>query len=613
MSMKLTLRQGWCGISSAAVLSVCLLLAACTGYGSLEGLDRHLAELIRDEQSQTLGSRASSGGPIEDIGSGRERKTASQDDRIPPTTNTTAAQLPATPSNQEMRTGDELIYAEFDSPLDPEENALRLDLEGLLAYAIVNAPEYRREKELLFLQTLDLIIERHLWGPRFFNTTTARISGTPEGGDNEQALSLINEFRATRRLPYGGEIAATALVNYTNLLREESSNTEPQQSQSAEVGLELDLPLLRGAGKVAQESRVQAERDLVYAVRRFERFRRELLVDLSNTYFDLIFQQQQIDNARRQLRSNERLAARFQALAEAGREAAFEAEDAQQTVLSNRSNVLNNEERYATAIDQLKLRLGIPLDQPVVLIPNDVLVPEPVLEVTSSINTAIENRLDLQTERDRVDDARRGLRVARNQLLPDFDLDASVSAATENDRNFPGGDVDLGEGRYTLGLQFGAPIDRRIEQAGYRRALVNLEQSERNYRVERDRVLLQVRDAIRGIEQARFTLELQTRGVQLNERRLQGVKLRERTLGPRSVIEATEDLLSAENARDQAASNLRTSVLEYLLNSGQMRVASDGSWLAPGSLLPMQSQSLEIDLQGTSSRNTQTPSQTTGG
>ncbi|WP_428386356.1 TolC family protein [Mucisphaera sp.] len=575
------------GVARGFVLAAVVVVGGCTGYGSLDALDRELAGLIDRERDLTLGESAAVGGDVDDIGQGRTIWSSTQDDYQPVTTNTEAEVLATEPSGRTMRRGDALIYAEVASPLDPEEGALRLDLEQLLAYAIEHAPEYRRQKESLFLETLDLIIERHLWGPRFFNTTTATISGTPESGDFDQALSIVNDFTARQRLPYGGEISATALVNYTNFLRQASSNTEGQQTQTAEVGLNIDLPLLRGAGVVAQESRIQAERDLIYAVREFERFRREFLVDLSNTYFGLIFQQQQIENVRRQLRSNERLASRFAALAEAGREAVFEAEDAQQTVLSNRSSVLNAEERYATEIDRLKLRIGYPLDEPLVLVPAEVLVPEPVLVVGASIDTAMTNRLDLQTERDRVDDARRGVRVAKNQVLPDLNLDGSVSAGTDSSVDFGGGDLELDEGAYSVGIRFGAPIDRRIEQARYRRSLVALEQSERDFRVERDRVVLEVRDTIRGIDQARFTLELQTRGVELNERRLEGVRLRERTLGPRQVIEAEEDLLDARNARDEAASNLRTSVLQYLLSTGQMRVASDGTWLPPGQLRPI--------------------------
>lgn len=575
-----------------------VVLAGCSGHGTLDGLDKEVSGLIERERDMSLGVEASRGDAVDDIERGRMLGSGTMDDEQPTTVNTEAADLPTRASGRKMRTGDELMNAEASSPLDPEEGALELDLEGLLGYAIEHAPEYRSEKEALFLATLNLIIERHQWGPRFFNTTSVGLDGDlPEGGDHEQAVELINDFRVMQRLPYGGEVAASALVNYTNALRQASSDSSAHNSQGTTLSVGLDLPLLRGAGQVAREDRIQAERDLVYAVRRFERFRRSYLVSLSETYFNLIFQQRQIENEERQLRSNERLAARFRALADAGREAVFQAEDAQQRVLSNRSSLLSVQQSYATAIDQLKLRLGLSLEDPLVLLPVDMNIPEPVLDQRESVRVALANRLDLQTEFDRVDDARRALRVAENNLKGDLDFDASMALRTRSDREFGGVDFDLGRGDYSLGLSYGMALDRKIEQANYRRALVSVEQSERDYRVERDRVVLQVRDSIRGIEQARLTLELQTRGVELNERRLQGVLLRQRDLGPRQVIDAEEDLLNARNTRDRAATQLRIRILGYLLDTGQMRVGRDGTWLAPGTLVAA-GESMEVEDEG---------------
>jgi len=50
------------------------------------------------------------------------------------------------------------------------------------------------------------------------------------------------------------------------------------------------------------------------------------------------------------------------------------------------------------------------------------------------------------------------------------------------------------------------------------------------------------------------------------------------------VIEAQEDLADAQDARDSAARDLRLSVLNFLLNTGQMRVTANGQWLPPARL-----------------------------
>lgn len=466
-------------------------------------------------------------------------------------------------------------------------DTLRLDLEAIIAQAIEFAPDYRREKEELFLTTLSLIVERHEWGPRFFSTVTGQIEGTPEAGDNDTALGLIGSLGVTQRLPYGGTVSATALVDYVRFLEQASTNTGNDETQAADLQFSLDLPLLRGAGRTAStvETRIQAERDLIYAVRGFERFRREFFVDLSTTYFDLVRRQRQLANQELQLRNFESSSELFVALAEAGREPYFQAERAEQRVLRARNSLINQQENYVRAIDALKLRIGIDTTRSVEIIAVEIVVPEVLLDTDTSIVTALDERLDLQTEGDLVEDAIRDVLIARNQLLPDLDLRADLNVPT--DENLTRGRLDFepSDGDYTVALTLGLPLDRKIENTDYRAALIRLEREKRDYQVERDRVALQVRRAVRAIEQARFILQLQERAVQINERRASQIDINQRSLGPREVIDVQEDLLDARNDRDEAISDLRVSILEYLLATGQMRVGSDGRWLAPGRLM----------------------------
>jgi outer membrane protein TolC len=176
--------------------------------------------------------------------------------------------------------------------------------------------------------------------------------------------------------------------------------------------------------------------------------------------------------------------------------------------------------------------------------------------------------------------------VARNQLRGDLDLNAGIDLNSDTDSDIDGLDLELGDSDYNVGLEYSVPLDRKIEFAQYRSALVDLERAERDYRVARDRVALDIRDASREIERATLTLTLQTRNVELAERRVENVKILRRRgeVPPRRLIEAEEDLLDARNRRDEALADLQTSVLNYLLQTGQMRVDAQGRWLAPGTL-----------------------------
>jgi len=561
--------------AGASVLAILALVTGC--YGSVTELDREVGMMIAERQRMSMGAQGVTAPTV-----GMPRAEASTTDPYaehPDTFNPAASELPA-------EQADAPAASEYNPKQPVTDEAIELDLQALLAYAIEHAPEYRSEKERLFLATLSLIIERHAWGPRFFNTLSADVAGTPESGDYDTALDLLNDFTVTQRLPYGGDVSVSALVNYTNLIQRASTTTTAEEVQDAAINASIDLPLLRGAGQVAREDLIQAERDLVYAARDFERFRREFFVDISNTYFNLLRQQQRINNQELQLAGLERLAEEQRRRNEAGDVPGFEVRDTEAQVLFGKSDLADVVDSYASSLDSLKLRIGMPVEQQLVIVPVEIRVPRPALDTVESIRIGQAARLDLQTREDQVADAIRGVRVAENRMRGDFN--ASANLRTDGDRDIGGADFDAGDSDYRVGLSYSPPLDRKIELAQYRSSLIDLERAERDFRVLRDRVALDIRDAIRTIKRSTLTLQLQEENVELAEKRLTNIDILKRrgTVENRRIIEAEEDRLNARNRRDQALADLQSSVLNYLLQTGQMRVDPQGRWLSPGTLTP---------------------------
>lgn len=550
-----------------------LLLTGCQTDG-LDAIDREVTQMLRSKHFETLGPKA----PLDDRQAARRdtdtRLTSTGYDHTPPTRNPSAGELPV----RNLEPGD--IAGEEDHSNEP---ALTFGLTESLLFAVEHSREYRSRKEELFLAAISLLIERHLWGPRFFNDTTARFDGTPEKGDYDHAFSLVNDLRVTQRLPYGGEVSARALVNFVEQLRT-ASGSITDDSQTTELRIEATIPLLRNAGMIAQEDLIQASRDLVYATREFEQFRQSFLVSISTDYFDLIQQQGGIRNLESQLKSLEQLTSRIDALAASGREPYFEVQRSQQQVLFAKDRLLSAKERYANQIDALKIRLGMPASQKLELIAIQIEIPIPYLNMNESMKTAWQLRLDLQSSEDQIDDARRRVANAKNLMQADVDLFAGVTLPTDGSKRRAGLDLDAGEGSYSVGVTIGAPLDRKIEALQHRSALVILERTQRSYTLLKDTIALAVRQSIRQIERTQSTLALQNINLQLAEKRKLGVLLRERTLGPRDIIEAEDDLLSAKDQLDAAQRDLRVSILTYLLATGQMRVSSSGQWQAPAKL-----------------------------
>lgn len=565
-----------------ALLGLICLATGCYSH-RLGQLDRRVAELIRREQADWLDPSIehdpAPAPPLPARIDGRSEAVSP----IPPTGDGMRADVEPTTTGAVRRAG----YADADADTTSADaagpgaaaTAVGMDLRQVLAYAVAHAPEYRTEKESLFLEAIAFLSEQHLWGPRFFSTFSADYATVPEGGDHDQALTLTQDLRVTQRLPYGGEVSARALVNYVNQLR--SADGAATDTQAAEASVSLTLPLLRGAGEAARESLVQAERSLIYAVRRFERYRRSFLVDIAGDFYSLLQQGVNIENQRRQLRSLEDEERRRNALAEAGRVAFFEVQRFQSEVLFARSNLEDQTEQYAASLDSLKIRIGMPVDADLTLVTSMVEVPEALLDPGEAVPIAQRDRLDLRNTADQVEDSRRSVRISRNRMLPDLDLRADMRVPTQSGRQFGGFDLDPGQGSVGAGLTLDLPLDRRQEWLAYRGALVRLEQSQRNYQLERDRVAIEVRSAIRQVRRDRYNVELQQRNVTLAERRMVEVQLKARTLGPEEVISANQDLLDAQNRLVEATRNYRQNQLQFLLATGQMRVTAAGQWLAP--------------------------------
>ena len=432
------------------------------------------------------------------------------------------------------------------------------------------------------LAAIRVLVQRHGFDLQLFGSTSAQVTSTNTPGDFNQdvPLSILNQLGLSQRLPDGGRVAARLIWDATDLLRTSSTG---RYTQASRLVLSGEIPLLRGAGAVAREDLIQAERELVYAARSFEDFRRSFLVQIARDYFNLLQQQAQIRNQERQLESLRKLADRTQALVEAGRVAEFERNIAASRVLQAAATLATQRENYILAVDRFKVRLGLdPLD-PVTIAPLVLTLPEPEVTPEQATQLALEYRLDLQTRRDRLEDARRTVAFRENDLLPDARLFGSTTFRTK-----PTGSNEFAprEGGFvyepedivlTGGITVDWGLDREVERLTVRQAQIAQQQRERDLSLARDNIIVEVRARVREIDRARFALRLAEESVGINRRRLEEQDLKRDSIDAQTAVDTENDLLDAENARDQAVTDLRNAILNYLLASGQLRVARDGS------------------------------------
>jgi outer membrane protein TolC len=451
--------------------------------------------------------------------------------------------------------------------------AIHMSLADSLAQAQQTGREHITAQEQYLLAAIALMIERHLWGPRFFADADVAFASRQVDGEVESSLALISQLRATQRLPYGGEVEARVVWEATDNLR---NRVTEQYQQASFVALDASIPLMRGAGLYAQEDLIQAERDLIYAARDYELFRRDYLVSIASDYFDLIQQLTNIGSTETQLAGFKRIETQEQALYEAGRIPQLRVNNAANQVRQAEDSLANQKDRYTLTLDRFKVRLGIPVTTPVVIDPSELAIPEPDVTLDEAVELALQYRLDLQNRRDQLEDTRRRVKNAKNELLPDLDVAGNVTFPTDVDAREGGFVYEPDDVRYGASARLTVPLDKKIEKLNVRQAMILAQRGDRDLERFRDEVVLDVRSRVRAIDLARNSLQLSTERVELTKRRKEEQDIKRDEFTTQELLDAENDLLDAENSRAQAATNLRNAVLEYLLATGQLRVTREG-------------------------------------
>jgi outer membrane protein TolC len=564
------------GRISLCILTAGAILAGIGGCASwyAKNADNEVYGIIDQRQEEAIGIRsdAFAGEPTDPPRVGSEGYSFvphALDPEVPPAFTDSVEPTTTAPADSQP-TSDSA-----DSEAEDEDDVLEMGFRDVIAYASRHNRNFQRQKESLYLSALALSLERFLWTPQLLSEFRADYANFGQITDFDQTLDVVAEVAAEQRLPFGGRVTAQMLSFFMRNLRDNVTTGE-----SSQIILSADIPLLRGAGKVAYESRYQAERDLIYSVRLFERQRRELFVSTASEYFRLVAQQQAIRNAEFSVASFEDDSERAKALNAAGRTDILDVQRAEAQLLNNLSNVVEQEAAYQNNLDTFKIQLGMPVEQAMVLYDDEVEIPATFVSEEEAIETALRSRLTLLTDLDLVSDVKRRARNAANFLLPDLNVDGSVTFDTDPDQTnlyyFQDERVT-----WRAGATLSLPVNRRRERNDYRAALIEVRRAERDYELAQDLVRQEVRAAVRVYLQAEERLLIQEANIEnaVNRREAAAIKFELGRFGNRDKVEAEDELRNARDNYANAVAQYKAAILAFWLNTGTLRIDENGNWV----------------------------------
>jgi len=464
----------------------------------------------------------------------------------------------------------------------PSSNAI--SLAEAVAMATAHNRAYQTQKEALYLSALSLTDERHKYARQWFGTIDG--SYVSRAGEEETSVSGTGEnntlvgFDQLHLIGDGVLVSTGLAVDWIRFL-----SGDPRTSLRSVLSATVTAPILgSGAGKVAREQLTQAERQVLYDIRSFNRYRKTFVVNIVTAYYNVLQQRDVVTNAENNYKRTVESKERLEMESEAGRKSRIDVDEAEQNVLAAESRVVAAQERYEQSLDVFKISLSLPTDANVALDQNELKILEEMgiseIEFTleESIETALLQRLDLYNSADSIDDALRNVHLAAEGLGPQLNLKGSANIASREESDFSS--LQFNRGTYSLGFDADLPLDRKTQRNDYREALIRLERQQRQYEEDMDSIKLAVRGAYRRLKETADRYKIEKNSLKLADERVEmnKVLLDAGRVTTRILLLSQDSLLAAQNNVTMALIDNLDAKLSFYRDVGIMQVRPDGMW-----------------------------------
>ena len=448
-----------------------------------------------------------------------------------------------------------------------------------------NSRRFRTLKETVFARALALDSEEYAFSTTFSGMVLGALAGEPEIV-KESAKAGGDPNLVRRRFEQGAVIGGNAAVDVARMIRDD------WHSFAWTGDVTMSIPLLRGAGRdIVREPLVQAERNLVYSIWTFERYRQTFALSVAKAYFNVLKNLQNHRNSVDNVKRLEQNYSRAEMMFKAGRMDRIQTDQAKTDLLNARQTMITTKQGYLDSLDNFKMSLGLPPETPVELRDGELRSLENRMEMMAAASgdaladypeesyalaDAVKCRRDLAVARGEVEDAERQVRVKADALRADLSVEGG--ATYDGSRKQHGDAADSTSTRAQV--KFSMPWDRRRERNQYRQALVARDQAVRGYEESEDGVKNEVLSGYRDPASSRALYGNKVEAYKTACMRVEANDLfmQSGRSSMRDILEAESALLSARNALCSAVIDWWTSDLELRCAMGTLEILRDGTW-----------------------------------
>jgi outer membrane protein TolC len=405
------------------------------------------------------------------------------------------------------------------------------------------------------------------------NYSAARAQFYPQFIPTFQRASEGSSFglEATQRLPWtGGTVSASALLRTL-------PGTDLAVTRSTGMQFLLRQPLLRGFGPNAAHYALRNSRRAQESQERsFELGRQRLAVDVARSFYQIIQQRQLLAVSRQSLKRSETLLKASQARLQVGLVSKLDVFRAELQASQAQDAMVRSQAALETALEQFRVLLGTsptdPLEPEVVEL--DANLADEAEPLEALLDRAIARRLELQEGRDQIKDAERSVSLARQNLLPQIDMNLGFTQGGFGTSFANAFNVDR---RVNVFFSASYPVERSTERANKAVAEIEVAARARSVRQQELQIEGEVRAALRELERIRKSVDLQRKGVEVAEqqRRLATLRYQRGLASNFDVVDAEGSLVLARSALVNLLTSYQVARIELMRVTGGLDVDTE--------------------------------------
>ncbi len=325
---------------------------------------------------------------------------------------------------------------------------------------------------------------------------------------------------------------------------------------NADTTLEVSQPLLRGFGRtVARRGLTSAEVQIADANRQRTLAERQVVLQVASAYYQLVAQTQLAAVAEKGLARARRLVEASTAKMEIGKVSQLDVYRAQQLAAQSEAQLLDARGAVDDAREQLCFLMGR-APETAFAVAGEIPGESETLDPATAVEVALSHRPELESAQAAVSEAERTASYARNQLLPQLDLNLALTRRQTAD-SFASS-FGFNDFRFATFFAISMPPDLTAQSIQLQTAALDRSLRQRELATLKRRIADETRHALRQQARLEKSLELADASVDFAQKEVEVADLRyQRGLSNNlDVVTAENGLLLAQSRRLQALAAL---------------------------------------------------------